>query len=74
LARRDGKHRQGVIFACAKKLESLGGKGFILNLQPDKNGQAKAYQVRQVRRYLTLLFGERPATKKQREQEGRTLK
>ena len=57
LVKKPGKHRQGLIFACTKKLESFGGFGFILNLQPDKNGKAKAYQVRQVRNLLKLLGG-----------------
>jgi hypothetical protein len=55
LVKRPGKHRQGVIFACHDKTGVFGRIGFILNLQPEKNGKAKAYQVRQIRKFLILL-------------------
>jgi hypothetical protein len=64
LVKRSGKHRQGVIFACPRKLERLGGIGFILNLQPDRNGKAKAYQVREARTFLKLLVEENEKAKR----------
>ena len=48
LARIDGSHH---IYKCPGKRE-------LVNLQPDKNGEAKKYQVRQVLEIIEEILGD----------------